>query len=233
MEKNLKNKKVIRVISTTLSWLGFILLELILTAFNLFFIFAIYFYFSYCFGSEPRIEPESQTVEIKKVDGFYLVQGLEYNDYAEKPFPDCKIKFHNKILEFKKGDIYDGKKLITDKVTIAWTKAGYRVYYLKKSFPLQTIGTFDASYRSKYNRDIEKKGMYAKNGILYVDVDERHEIITLILLVALLVLIIIGWKAINSIVQEKFTDQYDLTIGRLYDLQEKVLQKSEKKEDNE
>ena len=228
-QKENSPKKVRRIIIKSLRWLCFISLEVIITVFNLLAIFSVYYYTSYCFGSTERITPDAQTVSIKKVDGFYIIQGQEYNDYAEKTFPDCKIKFYNKELTFKKGDVYDGKKYVTDKVNIQATSAGFRVYYLNKSYPLTTLTKFDGSYKTRYNSISEKKDMYAKNGTFYIDVDERHEFLNLMLLILALILILGIRKVIVELTNEYLEKEYSMTIGMLYCLPELFKKKEEDK----
>ena len=222
--------KIGRVVVKSLRWLCFILLEMVITVFNLLIIFSIYYYCSYCFGSKEHIEPDQQTVSIKKVDGFYLIQGKEYGYFHERTFPDCKIKFYNKELTFKKGDVFDGDKCVTDKVAIEWTDVGYRVYYLKRSYPLTTLTKFDGSYKTRYNSIKEGKDMYANGGRFYVDVDERHEFFNFVILVIALIFIIGIRKALVEITNDRFDDEYSLTIGRLYDLPD-LFKKKDKEEE--
>ena len=204
-------KKCGRVVVKTLRWLGFFIFEAILTVFNLLIIGSVVFYFSYVFGSTPRIEPDRQNVSIKKVDGFYLIQGKEYHRYQERPFPDCKIKFHNKVLEFKKGDIYDGGKCVTDKVSIQGTDGGFRIYYLKHSYPLNTLTNIKGTYYSDWAGTIENSEMYAKDGAFYVDIDERHGFANFLLLCFVLSILIIFRKGLAEITRNWFENEYDIT----------------------
>lgn len=203
-------KKSGKVAIATLRWLGFLLFEAILTGFNLLIIGAVIFYFSYVFGSTPRIEPDHQSVSIKKVDGFYLIQGTDYGRYQESPFPDCKIKFHNKVLEFKSGDIYDGTKCVTDQVSIQGTRSGFRVYYLKHSYPLTTLTNIEGTYHSDWTMTTEKREMYAKDGLFYIDVDERHGIIGFFLLCFVLAVLIVFRKCIVEITRNWFENEYEM-----------------------
>ena len=228
-QKEKSPEKISRVVTESLCWLCFILLEMVITVFNLLVIFSIYIYCDYCFGSTERIKPDQQTVSIKKVDGFYLIQGKEYGYFNERVFPDCKIKFYNKELTFKKGDVYDGNKCVTDKVSIEWTDGGYRIYYLKKSYSLTTLTKFDGSYKTRYNSK-ELKDMYAKDGRFYIDVDERHEIFHFVILIIALIFIIGIRKAIVEFTNDYFDDEYSSTIGKLYNLPD-LFKKKDKEEE--
>lgn len=227
-----------KVAIATFRWLGFIIFETILTGFNLLILASILFYLNYVFGPTPRIEPKRQDVSIKKVDGFYLIQGEQYQQYDESTFPDCKIKFYNKELEFKKGDIYDGNKCITDKVSIQWTKGGFRVYYLKKSYPLTTLTNIDGDYNSGWSIKPEKREMYAKGGIFYTDIDNRHGFLYFMLLCLVIVLLLyFRYGAVDltrNLFYREFNAIYDFRIHTKSYLKakiEKMKKKKKKKED--
>ena len=46
--------------------------------------------------------------------GYYVDEnGNEMLDETKAAYPDCTVKFHNKILTFKNGDVFDGRNKIT------------------------------------------------------------------------------------------------------------------------
>jgi hypothetical protein len=71
--------------------------------------------------------------------------------------------------------------------------------------------------------------MYAKNGTFYIDVDERHEFLNLMLLIFALVLILGSRKAIVELTNEYLEKEYSMTIGMLYYLPELFKKKEEDK----
>lgn len=227
-------KKLAKVAIATFRWLGFTLCEIILTGFNLLILGSIVFYFNYVFGSTSRIEPERQDISIKKVDGFYLIQGEEYQQYNERTFPDCKIKFYNKELIFKKGDIYDGNKCITGKVSIQWTKTGFRVYYLNRSYPLTTLTNFEGTYYSGFSKPT-KREMYAKDGIFYTDIDNRHGFLYFMLLCLVIVLLLFfRYGVVNltrNLFYREFNAIYDFRIHTKSYLKAKIEEMKRKKEE--
>lgn len=210
-------KKSGKVAIATLRWLGFILFEAILTGLNLLVIYSIFYYCNYVFGDTPHIKPEYQTVSIKKVDGFYLIQDGDYNGYVERTFPDCSIKFYGRILTFKDGDIYDKRTKVTDKVEIQGTRMGFRVYYLNKSYPLKTLTKFDGSYEDGYHRVRELKDMYANNGWFYTDVDSRAWFANLILLGVVLCVIFFVRYGVLLLTRRLFDEENHKTFKFLGD----------------
>lgn len=212
MEQKENSKKSFKVAIATLRWLGFVLFQLILTGFNLLVIGCCFYYLSYVTGPIERIEPEAQSVSIKKVDGFYIIQDEEYGGYVERQFPDCTVKFHNKILTFKNGDVFDGRNKITDKVEIQWTRSGYRVYYLNRSYPLKTLSKFDGSYKSRYGSVKEYEDMYANNGRFYVDVDNRHWFQNLVLLLIGVGILLFIRFLLSEFTRYVFRDERETTI---------------------
>ena len=234
MKQNSKLLKTLKVTKTIFRWLGFTVFELVLTVLNLSFFVAIAIYISYSFGSQERIEAEDQVVSIKKVDGFYMIQGEEYRIYAERTFPNCKIKFYNKVLEFRNGDVYDGKTKVTNKVSIEKVGKYFRVYYLNKSYPLTMLNKFDGSYKIYYGKSLnnyritEKKDMYASNGIFYVDVDERHEVRNFFFLVIVLVIIIFVRLLLAELTRNLFEKEYDCCYNALWGIIGKIKLKNKK-----
>jgi len=224
MEQKEKNK-IFSVVIATVRWLGFALFELILTGINLLVIGCVVYYFRYVTGPVERIEPESVVVSIKKVDGFYMIQDEEYSGYVERTFPDCTVKFHNKILTFKNGDVYDGRKKVTDKVEIQGTRSGFRVYYLNKSYPLKTLTKFDGSYKSRYGNVKEYKDMYANNGYFYIDVDNRHWFMNLFALCIVVGIILVFRYGISALTRRIFNKEYCATSDFIYDLPSKFKKK--------
>ena len=210
-------KKLGKVAVATLRWLGFFLFEVILTGLIFLAIYSVYYYYDYVFGDTPHIKPESQTVAIKKVDGFYLIQGEEYGSYVERTFPDCSVKFYSKILTFKDGDVYDKKTKVTDKVEIQGTRMGFRVYYLNKSCPLKTLTKFDGSYEDGYHQVRELKDMYANNGWFYTDVDSRAWFASLILLGVVVCVILFIWYGISHLTTHLFEKERCKASNFLWD----------------
>ena len=228
-----KSKKQWYVVKSAFRWLGFSFTEIILTVLNLIFIFSIIYYCWYSFGSVQRIEPEEQTISIKKVDGFYLIQGKEYNRYVEKTFPDCKLKFYNITLELKKGDVYHNNKKVTEKVTIDYVGGGFRVYYLNRSYPLTTITNIDGTYELFKNHFEGGKNMYTKNGRFYIDKDERHTIRNFFLLICALVIIYFGRKIIAEIAGNLFEKELKITSNVFWSIIETIQKAFSKKKEND
>ena len=238
MKQNSKLLKALKVTKSIFRWLGFTAFELVLTVLNLSFLVAIAIYLSYSFGSQERIEADDQNVSIKKVDGFYMIQGEEYGYYSERTFPNCKIKFYNKVLEFRNGDVYDGKTKVTNKVSIEKAGHYFRVYYLNKSYPLTTLNKFDGSYKiyfgksPKNYRITEKKDMYASNGVFYIDVDERHEIRNFFFLLVVLVIIFFARLGFAEITRNLFEKEYNCCYDVIWGIIGKI-NSGIKKENNE
>jgi hypothetical protein len=115
------------------------------------------------------------------------------------------------VLEFKKGDIYDGSKCVTDKVSIQGTDGGFRVYYLKRSYPLNTLTNIKGTYYSDWAGTIENIEMYAKDGAFYVDIDERHGFANFLLLCLVLTVLIVFRKGLAEITRNWFENEYDIT----------------------
>lgn len=208
MKKN-DNKKTKDFFKGAFRWLGFSLCEIVVSVFNLLIVWLVAYYCWYAFGPVERIRPQVQNnVSIKKVDGFYLVD--KRFSYDEIRFPDCKVDYIFTQLEFKKGDVYDGDKCVTNLVEIQRTDGGFRLYYLKRSYPLNTIGGFDWSYYSpwKINSEFETKEMYIKNGEFYVDVDERHEVISFILLIVSIGIILVFRCGLIAFIDSYFHSEY-------------------------
>ena len=154
-------KKTKQITTAIFRWMGFIACLIVSLCIIVSPIVLIILYCSYTFGSTERIEPERQAISIKKIDCFYLCYG-SFHDYKKKKKNNHKIKFNNKTLEFKSGDIYDGNKCITNQVSIEETYGGFRVYYLKLSYPLN------------FNEKHQPNELYAKDGHFYIDKDNRH-----------------------------------------------------------
>jgi hypothetical protein len=114
------------------------------------------------------------------------------------------------VLEFKKGDIYDGGKCVTDKVSIQGTDGGFRVYYLKHSYPLNTLTNIKGTYYPDWAGTIENREMYSKDGTFYVDIDERHGFANFLLLCFVLAILIMFRKGLAGIMRNWFENEYDI-----------------------
>ena len=139
----------------------------------------------------------------------------------------CKIKFYNKTLEFKDGDVFDGNKRVTDKVSIQGTRGGFRVYYMNKSYPLNTITNIDGLYSSIWSTKTKRMEMYAKDGVFYIDVDNRHWLLSLIALGFVLTVLITLRYSIAEFVRNSFNHEYKLTVGRAIDFLDNLLGRKE------
>lgn len=217
MEKN-ENKKAKDFFKRVFRWTGFSLCEIVVAVFNLLIVGLVACYCWYAFGPVERIRPQIQNnVSIKKVDGFYLVD--KRLSYDEIRFPDCKVDYVFTQLEFKKGDVYDGDKCVTNLVDIQRTDGGFRLYYLKRSYPMNTIGGFDWNYCHqsiwKVNSEFEKKEMYIKNGEFYIDLDERHEIIHFILLVIIIGIVLVFRAGVIVLIDSYFFSEHLLMMSTL------------------
>lgn len=205
MKQN-ENKKAKDFFKRVFRWLGFSLCEVVVSVFNLLIVGLIAYYCWYAFGPVERIRPQIQNnLSIKKVDGFYLVD--KRFSYDEIRFPDCKVDYIFTQLEFKKGDVFDRDKCVTDLVEIQRTDGGFRLYYLKRSYPLKTIGGFDWRYyhQSIWKKsEFETKEMYIKNGEFYIDMDERHEVIHFFLLIVSIGIVLVFRAGIIILVIDNY-----------------------------
>ena len=230
MEKKELLLKCKKVALATFRWFGFVLMELILTGFNLLAVGCVIYYVHYVTGDKQHIEPEAQVVSIKKVHGFYLIQDEDYGGYVERTFPDCTVKFRSKMLQLKDGDVYDGRNKVTDQVEIQWTKAGFMVYYQNKSYPLRTLTKFDASYKNRYGSVKELKEMYAKGGRFYIDVDNRHWIMNLGVLIFVLAIVLFIRYAFSALNKKVFEKERDICLDFIWDITDVPFRKKKKEE---
>jgi uncharacterized protein YpmB len=186
-------KSIGRVTLNILGWVKVLIFKAIILSLIIVCIGSILFYFSYCYGSQERLERKQQPIGVKKVNCFYIYL-MDENGYLkfERAFPNVTLKFKNKTLEVKRGEIYDGTQRVTEKVSIESIggKTGYRVYYNNDVYALTTTGSFKSYYFDSWDNLKMNGDMYCDNGLFFVKVDNRHEIAITILMIFMLWIVI-------------------------------------------